>query len=909
MNVKRFLALVLIVVFSSSPVLSGNVVFAKQTEQTGKKDVEVKNRFIKSACEDVADTIYEIPVGLLAALGVMQGDRINNFNPDREMTRIEFLEAVMLLLGLSDSSDARMETSFKDVKATHPSSWAVKMAEDLGIINGGGEERFYPDEKITTEQAVKILVSAMGYGYYAEAMGGYPAGYMYVAASQKILKSSANEIITRGTAALMLYEAAHRDIIAIVEHSNGDMYIDTRKGNTLLERIFGVYKAVGHVTGTSGTRLTSEDGVGRGKVEIDGMTFLYNKSEVEKLLGLRVEYYYTENKSGDYKLVYVYPARSNSMLVIPADKIINYQNGVYKYTSKDNRMICEVSVPTTANIIYNGQFVIPTTDMMKPFIGEVQLLDSDGDGKYETVFIEDLIYCIVDKVSTRDWILYNKYPLKNGEDAIDLNDVKDSMIILDSTGNAVNFQDITEYDVVTVRMSLGEKRLVSLTVSKEKAEGTVTELSLTDDFISIDGEDYTVSAYFRYLLDRGELSFPELGASAQFLMTPQGEIAGYVPKVASGKRYGYLIKTGGSQYSLSASEKAQLLVLTSLGKVETLKCADKIRVDGSMKEDAESALSMLGGLGNIPRQLIGYETNADGLVISIDTAFQGEGENEYNIRKTFPEEIDGNGPWTYRRASASFNARCNIGDNTVVFWVPNAEDADTSLYYVSGPSAFVTNSSYYVEGYTVRNIDNYADFLVVKSSGVGTYRTSTDIFLVNKIVTASNKDGTVLKKMYGISEGREMSVLIDDRSDLDANGKKVSDTIRSGDIVNIVKSNTGEVILLPGIDINSHTNFQYVLKVDGDDGKPLFKATNRTTYSNSLFMVGGRVVNVKEGYIWVDTNAVPARRAFRLAGFTVYVYNETKERFERGTFGDIDTGDFVVVRLYDGAPRQIVVYK
>ena len=51
----------------------------------------------------------------------------------------------------------------------------------LSMLQGNGDGSFSPEEETTAEQAIKILVCALGYEPMAEEKGGYPTGYLTVA--------------------------------------------------------------------------------------------------------------------------------------------------------------------------------------------------------------------------------------------------------------------------------------------------------------------------------------------------------------------------------------------------------------------------------------------------------------------------------------------------------------------------------------------------------------------------------------------------------------------------------------------------------------------------------------------------------------------------------------------------------
>ncbi len=66
-------------------------------------------------------------------------------------------------------TDIPEDASFKD---------AVDELIGLKVINGVGDGKFMPEEAVTNVQAVKMLVCSLGYGGYAENLGGWPRGYL-----------------------------------------------------------------------------------------------------------------------------------------------------------------------------------------------------------------------------------------------------------------------------------------------------------------------------------------------------------------------------------------------------------------------------------------------------------------------------------------------------------------------------------------------------------------------------------------------------------------------------------------------------------------------------------------------------------------------------------------------------------
>lgn len=62
------------------------------------------------------------------------------------------------------------------------------MQSKRGVVEGNGDGTFAPDDAVTYAQAIKMLVVAIGYKPNAERVGGYPIGYVTVAAQQGVTK-------------------------------------------------------------------------------------------------------------------------------------------------------------------------------------------------------------------------------------------------------------------------------------------------------------------------------------------------------------------------------------------------------------------------------------------------------------------------------------------------------------------------------------------------------------------------------------------------------------------------------------------------------------------------------------------------------------------------------------------------
>lgn len=164
---------------------------------------------VKTAFWDVAGTKYEKAANKLYELGIVNGYTDGSFGADKSVTRGEL--AAMLTRVLNINTDLSAETSpYYDVREDAWNFGSIYALNSEGIMSGYGNGNFGPNDTVTYEQAVKPLVSAIGYGSEAEYKGGYPWGYVIVAAKNGMTKDvecPVGSVMSRGELSLLLYNA------------------------------------------------------------------------------------------------------------------------------------------------------------------------------------------------------------------------------------------------------------------------------------------------------------------------------------------------------------------------------------------------------------------------------------------------------------------------------------------------------------------------------------------------------------------------------------------------------------------------------------------------------------------------------------------------------------------------------
>lgn len=108
------------------------------------KDVE--NHWSKTYVNNIGSRLIDDGVGN------------GNFAPTRAITRAEFASMIVKALGLKGTD---IQEKFSDVKKSDPYYYYIYTAYEYGIMDGYSNGKFGPQDSITKEQAMTMIVKAM----------------------------------------------------------------------------------------------------------------------------------------------------------------------------------------------------------------------------------------------------------------------------------------------------------------------------------------------------------------------------------------------------------------------------------------------------------------------------------------------------------------------------------------------------------------------------------------------------------------------------------------------------------------------------------------------------------------------------------------------------------------------------
>ena len=201
---------------------------------------------------------YRKEENLLYNLGIV--DTVNE-SPEKVITRIEMIKYVVSILNLPEGTFTNKDTEFEDVKADNDMSGYVAYALESGIISRG--TYFRPNDIVSFSEAIKMIVSALGYDKLAQKEGGYPLGYSKLA---QILGITDHVVVpgggyvTRSVMTVLLYNAVNSELFSESFYTeNGELHSAYYKGgSSLLYQQFGLSEYLAKINEIKGSKVQVE---------------------------------------------------------------------------------------------------------------------------------------------------------------------------------------------------------------------------------------------------------------------------------------------------------------------------------------------------------------------------------------------------------------------------------------------------------------------------------------------------------------------------------------------------------------------------------------------------------------------------------------------------------------------------
>lgn len=886
---------------------------------------------------DIEGTQYEEALFVLSSLNILKGYEDGSFKPLDNISRAEFVAVIIKMLGITDETmkNNNAATGFVDVPAAHWASGYINAAVSLGLISGDGDGAFKPDDPVTYEQALKLLVNVIGYETLAKERGGYPSGFVIVAQEKGITKNVSfkqSAFATRGDVARLAYNTMKVDIMR--QTKEGTYTVEN--GTTLLtERMeqYNCYWMSGQVTaipkvGLSGNNMLKDD-----ELEIDNIVYnsVYriDERDANELLGYHVEFF-AEEKDGDSKRTIISMREKkddNTKLFISQDQITSSDKEKITYsTDKNENDEKEAYLSKNAKIIYNNRALKEYDDhFLSTLSGDITLLGDGDSNKYDIVYINVYESFLIDRVNIEDKIIYLKDKLLNGKAfiKIDEKEEENTHVIYDTEGKEISVADLKEGDAISVAASR-DGQYISINVVQKQLTGVVDEYNEADGTIIVDGKEYRIAQKSDGTFELTQTDI-KIGQTGSFYLDINGRIFSVADENQQTEGYAYVIQL----QTLSGVDKIcemKLLKGASYTEVEDedaqeddthkfqrefvnqgiyiLKCEQDVKLNG-VKVKSEELPARL-PIGSV----IIYKSNEKGNINSIDIAIAyGERGN-----RNYDYDTDTFGGIS---KGAFF-----IDTNTVIFNVPNSGNEDD--YYAKKVLKYNTGEEYDAQAYDFPIDTKIAKAMVIHSDlYYDSYDQITDdtpITIVDKVSQVLNSDGDPIYKLRGYRKG----VLVEKECRDWTNLNSIVRSVKQGDVIRYAEDGAGRIADIKKIEELNAVHMETFYsdnKIDKPNGVWADERILGKAYSTELYTLKEKstsAVNLISVSIAGDsTNNVEYILPVNSSKPAVYMYDKQKNKVTLSSLDSIqsiqnlDEADASTVYMWSnyGSVKVVVIIK
>ena len=673
MNLKRIIALVLLIAL----VMTVMPAFAnEETTAVSSFDAEA----------------YKKNVDFITSLEIYS---FSDEKADSSVTRAEFAKMIADLLGIS--ADYSSSDYFTDVPSNSPYSGEVGAVASLGIMNGVGGNEFCPDENITYTQAVKTVVSALGYEPMAKLAGGYPDGYLKCAYNIGIIKNAPydfNAPITFDAAANLIALASEAEVYEMVYLTEKKAYFASREDKVVLNVYHNIYLAEGIMTDNGITSLDGESAVSVDCVKI-GDSVLNGADEKDReFLGYYVDYYY---RADDNKLLYVMEKKNrNDVITIKADELMTDSTDFSKtcvVMENANGKARKFKLDPYADLIYNGGLDKTFNgESLKIKEGTLKLIDADRDNDYELIIAEEYRDTVFKNLNTENGKIVSTYS-ETDYAFINYGEYK-TAVFQNAMGEEISPESIKTGSVISVFRSKNKEK-VRFVVSENVAE-IVAETVETDEDgtvkITFGENTYEFSDTYENLIKTNPATFkvPTVSCSYKVFLNYEGNIA-MLTETEGRLQYAYMLRAGKTGTGLDSSRVSVKLLLESDDYV-TVPVADKLTLDGVKNQKGSDILSsdvfFDTATGEVKPQLVMIRISPDGKLKELDSAIDNRDSVFGFDLENFSLDFVSESGYTANAINGvrPYNGNQIISANTKIFAVDSAsktmEETDEELVHV-----------------------------------------------------------------------------------------------------------------------------------------------------------------------------------------------------------------------------------
>lgn len=647
-------------------------------------DIEYNGEAALPPAETPADPNEDLGyINLLAKLGVGSADM--SITPYHAMTRGEFA-SVCLKLGAIPYAQNTTDTAtvFADMNTTHTYYSAVKRAVEMGILSLEEGQKIRPDAGLSTAEAAKMLLSAIGYGSICEQRGGFPQGYMIMAGTLGITKNvEAKDGLLRKEALRMAYQTLNVRWMEAGELTADGLVMKTGD-QTVLNAAFEArtYKGVLDAVGPSSIFSTTDNQ--EGTLQIGGKAYADDTAGAAAWLGCTVTAYVSEQN--DVKTVlYLEPNEENQIITMRISDIESADDSGATYFDENDKER-KIRFASDAAMLYNKRHS-PAFDPSKikgyyvengqklPYTGVCDFIDNDGDSRTDIVRVRAYKTYAVGRTYGLLGMFSDFYDVKINAAAApkysyDEESLEGFNEVAFFKGDTKTDEAIKANSVISVATSDDyASNYMEIQICDQIVSGTVSKV--TREGIVVADKTYELSGYYENAQMRAPEYAPTPGVNDKVILYL--DFLGQICRVeqqagTSGGEYAYLVNVGRQSFG-----SMQVRYINKDGEVKVGTMDEGIKLNGKSADPSQVSDYMK--QNSITHAPVIMKADADGVIKSISfRELEYAGAMEYNNAGTF--KGTGSNPVAKFR-----NKQITVGSNTVFLGVGFTKDNTVNTDY------------------------------------------------------------------------------------------------------------------------------------------------------------------------------------------------------------------------------------
>lgn len=826
-----------------------------------------------------APCFYDIYTGGEDALFILDELSLlpeGEFDAESITTRGEFCAMLAKAVDLQSTSDVE----YKDVPSDYWASDAIGAVSGAGLIKPVGNGYFFPEEPM----AVKDMMSAVSAIVY-------DGEYLSRLKSPDKLRitdglNMGKTAFTNEETATLIWQMLKSQTYRISEVSEKGYAVKELSENSLLSEIHSIYETEGVLDDVA---YRAEQNT----ASLNGVVYNYDYdlSYIRFMLGKRVVAY-TLERVGDKKILYVCEDTEEGETIKALSEDVLFEKGSITYFDGNKKRTKKVS--KNPSVYINGELQTSYTWKNLNFdCGWTELTDNNNDKVIDVVLQYRPENAIVSTVNTGKKVIDDF----NGKNTLDLSDSAVSYSVFDKDGKVLKLSELKKWDVLSIFADSDKKDFVIIR-SSDNVSGFVDGLS--EDSCSINGVWYKIdSAYHTsedYLL--------KLGMEGSFYIDFLGNIVS-AKVMTLENNYGILM---GIAQEKGLEPALSVKLFSEDGSVKIIESAKSFKIDGTKEYVEKNAYSTLCTYDNY--QLVRYKVNNLGLLTEIEFAKTSDRPEVSYDPSRFTLNYKGSTKLYFDVIGPGYKA----DSNTRVFVIP-PDKTDERSYQIGDKNLLPTD--YTTISFYDCGEDYFIDIAVLEyegGKGAGDTMYGQNIAVFEGMSRGINRSEEIVPVIKYMQMGQKGSVTaksngirsLDSRTWSEYSGMLL-ENLKPGDVFQFTTDSFGELDDFHVIHRASETTYK----------------ERGTTTPTKDFMVGmlstcyGQVLFKNSEAIIVNGNGMGAvtdhgwDRIYRTAGLSVMIveYSGDDVVITKGGKEDIRKDDTVLVRVTNGAAKELVIYR